>query len=154
MTKQCGLCGSEANVQYVYDSFCERGEWRCNTCLGTRFPEGSRIVKFTDTSHPLRPSYYMAIETQEDLDLIMAVGQRAHRLGAKGIHACFYTTFKHGRPVGPNSFSLGHVDSESKLRACIDSLRMYLETSERLSQSFNESAPDIVWSRSHQNMVH
>ena len=154
MTAHCGACGSTENVQYVYDSFCESGEYRCNTCLGERFPEGSRIVKFTDTSHPLRPSYYLAIETQEDLDLIMTVGQRANRLGAKGIHACFYTAFKHGRPVGPNSFSLGHVDSESRLRACVDTLRMYLETSEKLHKLSEESLPDVIWTQRTHNAVH
>ncbi len=154
MTEQCGVCGSTENVQYVYDSFCESGEWRCNTCLGARFPEGSRIMKFTDTSHPLRPSYYIAIETQEDLDLIMTVGQRVNRLGAKGIHACVYTALKNGRPISPNSFSLGHIDSESKLRACIDSLRMYLETSENLHRLTEEQLPDIIWSQRSQNLVH
>ena len=90
MGQQCGACGSTTNVQYVFDSFCETGEWRCNSCLGQRFPEGSRIVKFTDKSHPLRPAYYMCVETQEDLDLIMTVGQRAQKLGAIGMEACFY----------------------------------------------------------------
>ena len=154
MTAQCEICGSTKNVQYVYDSFCESGAWRRNECLGARFPEGSRIVKFTDTSHPLHPSYYMAIETQEDLDLIMTVGQRANRLGAKGMHACFYATIKHGRPVGPNSFSLGHTDSESKLRACVDTLRMYLETSEKLQQLSNEKLPAIIWSQRTQTIMH
>jgi hypothetical protein len=147
MTNQCGGCGSTENLQYVYDSFCETGEWRCNVCLGTRFPEGSRIVKFTDISHPLRPAYYMAIETQDDLDLIMTVGQRAQKLGAKGIEACFYTTLKHGRPVGPNSFTLGHPDSESKLRACVDSLRMHLETSEKFHTIEENAQPEIIWSK-------
>jgi len=147
MTSQCGACGSTENLQYVYDSFCEAGEWRCGSCLGTRFPEGSRIVKFTDKSHPLRPSYYMAIETQEDLDLIMTVGRRAQRLGVKGIEACFYAAFKQGRPIGPNAFSLGHPDSEFKLRSCVDTLRMYLETSKKL-ESFEERTPtEIVWSK-------
>jgi hypothetical protein len=147
MSNQCGACGSTENLQYVYDSFCEAGEWRCNKCLGTRFPEGSRIVKFTDISHPLRPAYYMAIETQEDLDLIMTVGQRAHKMGARGIEACFYTTLKHGRPVEPNSFTLGHPDSESKLRACVDSLRMHLETSEKLHIIEEHTQPEIIWSK-------
>jgi hypothetical protein len=153
MTMKCGACGSTENVQYVYDSFCESGEWRCNSCLGARFPEGSRIVKFTDMSHPNHPSYYMSIETQEDLDLIMTVGQRAHKMGAKGIHACFYTAIKQGRPVGPNSFSLGHVDSESKLRACVDSLRMYLETSEKIHRLTDEPLPEIIWSRGSPSIV-
>ncbi len=154
MTAKCGACGSTENVQYVYDSFCESGEWRCNACLGARFPEGSRIVKFTDTSHPLHPSYYMTIETQEDLDLIMTVGQRANRLGAKGIHACFYTTLKHGRPISPHSFSLGHIDSESKLRACVDTLRMYIETADKLHRSTEESAPTIIWTNNSQSVLH
>ncbi|MBN2228289.1 MAG: hypothetical protein JW779_01775 [Candidatus Thorarchaeota archaeon] len=148
MVKQCGSCGSTDNLQYVYDSFCESGEWRCNTCLGTRFPEGSRIVRFTDTSLPHRPTYYMVVESQEDLDLIMTVGERAQRLGAKGIEACFYTTLKQGRPVGPNAFSLGHSDSETKLRAYVDSLRMHLETSEKFHILHEEPLPPIVWSKS------
>lgn len=148
MSNRCGACGSTESLQYVYDSFCEAGEWRCNTCLGTRFPEGSRIVKFTDRSHPLRPAYYMAIETQEDLDLIMTVGQRAHKMGAKGIEACFYTALKHGRPVGPYPISLGHSDSESKLRACVDTLRMHLETSEKIHTLEENNQPEILWSKS------
>jgi hypothetical protein len=147
MDNQCGVCGCKENLQYVYDSFCESGEWRCNSCLGARFPEGSRIVKFTDRSHPLRPAYYMAVETQEDLDLIMMVGQRAHRLGAKGIEACFYAAFKHGRPVEPSVFSLGHSDSESKLRAYIDSLRMHIETSDKIYASKEAAKPNIVTSK-------
>jgi hypothetical protein len=89
----------------------------------------------------------MAIETQEDLDLIMTVGQRAHKMGAKGIEACFYTTLKHGRPVGPNSFTLGHPDSESKLRACVDSLRMHLETSEKFHVIEEIHSQEIIWSK-------
>lgn len=89
----------------------------------------------------------MAIETQEDLDLIMTVGQRAHKMGAKGIEACFYTALKHGRPVGPNPISLGHSDSESKLRACVDTLRMNLETSEKIHKLEENNQPEIVWSK-------
>jgi hypothetical protein len=146
MVKECGVCGSTDNVQYVFDSFCESGEWRCNSCLGRRFPEGSRIVKFTDKSHPLRPAYYMSVETQEDLDLIMTVGQRAQKMGAKGMEACFYATLIHGRPVSPQSFSLGHADSESRLRSYVDSLRMHLETSEKFNSFKEESIPEIIWS--------
>jgi len=90
----------------------------------------------------------MAIETQEDLDLIMTVGQRAHKMGAKGIEACFYTALKHGRPVGPYPISLGHSDSESKLRACVDTLRMHLETSEKLHTLEENNQPEILWSKS------
>jgi hypothetical protein len=153
MDRQCGACGSTESLQYVYDSFCESGEWRCSKCLGARFPEGARVVKFTDRSHPLRPAYYMAIETQDDLDLIMTVGQRANRLGAKGIEACFYAAFKHGRPVEPNVFSLGHSDSESKLRACIDSLRMHIETSEMIHAPKEEIKSEIIWSKSVQTPI-
>jgi len=90
----------------------------------------------------------MAIETQEDLDLILTVGHRAQRLGVKGIEACFYAAFKHGRPIGPNAFSLGHPDSEFKLRSCVDSLRMHLETSKKF-ESFGANHPqEIIWSKS------
>ena len=147
MVKQCGACGSTDNVQYVFDSFCESGEWRCSLCLGRRFPEGSRVVKFTDKSHPQRPAYYMCVETQEDLDLIMTVGKRAQKLGAKGMEACFYASLKRGRPVSPQSFSLGHSDSESRLRSYVDSLRMHIETSEKFKSAKEEIIPEIVWSR-------
>ncbi|MFW9926779.1 MAG: hypothetical protein ACFFDM_08440 [Candidatus Thorarchaeota archaeon] len=133
MTKTCDACGSSEGVQYVYNSFSDGGEWRCDTCLNERFPEGSRIVKFTDTSHPLRPAYYLCIESQEDLDIIMTVGERAHTLGAKGIEACFYAAFKKGRRIGPHSFRLGHNDSVGQLRSQVDNLRMYIETSEKLA---------------------
>lgn len=132
MVKTCDSCGSTDNVQLVYNSFSEGGDWRCNTCLNKQFPEGSRIVKFTDMSHPLRPAYYLCVESQEDLDLIMTVGERAHTMGVKGIEACFYTAFKRGRRIGPNSFTLGHAGSVAQLRSHVDTLRMYLETSERI----------------------
>ena len=132
MTKSCDSCRSTDRVQFVYNSFSDGGEWRCNSCLNDRFPEGSRIVKFTDTSHPHRPAYYMCIESQEDLDLIMTVGERAHSIGAKGIEACFYAAFKRGRRIGPSSFSLGHTGSVAQLRSYVDSLRMYIETSDKL----------------------
>jgi len=147
MVKQCGACGSTDNVQYIFDSFCETGEWRCSSCLGRRFPEGSRVVKFTDKSHPQRPAYYMCVETQEDLDLIMTVGERAQKMGAKGMEACFYASLIRGRPVSPQSFSLGHADSESRLRSYVDSLRMYIETSEKFNSAKDEIVPDIIWSR-------
>ena len=133
MVKTCDKCSSTEGVQFVYNSFSDGGEWRCNTCLNGQFPEGSRIVKFTDTSHPLRPAYYLCIESQEDLDLIMTVGERAHTIGAKGIEACFYTAFKRGRRIGPHSFTLGHDGSVAQLRSHVDTLRMYLETSERIA---------------------
>ena len=147
MVKQCGACGSTDNVQYIFDSFCETGEWRCSSCLGRRFPEGSRVVKFTDKSHPQRPAYYMCVETQEDLDLIMTVGERAQKLGAKGMEACFYASLIRGRPISPHSFSLGHADSESRLRSYVDSLRMHIETSEKFNLAKKEAVPEIIWSR-------
>jgi len=89
----------------------------------------------------------MCVETQEDLDLIMTVGQRAQQLGAIGMEACFYASLKHGRPISPESFSLGHADSESRLRAHVDNLRMYLETAEKLNEKKADRLPEIVWSR-------
>lgn len=133
MTKTCDTCGSIEGVQFVYNSFSDSGEWRCDSCLNKRFPEGSRIVKFTDTSHPLRPAYYLCVESQEDLDIIMTMGERAHTMGAKGIEACFYAAFKRGRRISPHSFTLGHDGSVAKLRSHVDNLRMYIETSEKLA---------------------
>jgi len=89
----------------------------------------------------------MCVETQEDLDLIMTVGQRAQKLGAVGMEACFYASLKHGRPISPESFSLGHADSESRLRSHLDSLRMHLETTEKFNERKNESLPKVIWSR-------
>ena len=62
----------------------------------------------------------------------MTMGERAHTMGAKGIEACFYTAFKKGRRICPSSFTLGHDGSVAQLRSHVDTLRMYLETSERL----------------------
>ncbi|MFW9805203.1 MAG: hypothetical protein ACFFFK_00575 [Candidatus Thorarchaeota archaeon] len=132
MAKTCESCGSTDDVQFVYNSFSDGGDWRCNECLNKQFPEGSRIVKFTDTSHPLRPAYYLCIESQDDLDLIMTVGERAHNLGARGMEACFYAAFKRGRRISPYSFPLGHDGSVAKLRSHIDTLRMYYVASEKL----------------------
>jgi hypothetical protein len=89
----------------------------------------------------------MCVETQEDLDLVMTVGERAQRLGAKGIEACFYASLIHGRPVSPESFSLGHSDSEARLRAYVDSLRMHLETSEKFNNAKQDAVSEILWSR-------
>jgi hypothetical protein len=130
--KICSSCGSTENVQYVYNSLSDGGDWRCNQCLNKQFPEGSRIVKFTDISHPQRPAYYLCIESQEDLDLIMTVGERAHTLGAKGIEACFYTAFKRGRRICPHSFTLGHDGSVAMLKSHVDTLRMFFEASDKL----------------------
>ena len=77
----------------------------------------------------------------------MTVGKRAQKLGAKGMEACFYATLIHGRPVSPESISLGHADSESRLRAYVDSLRMHLETSEKFNTPKEESLPEIIWSQ-------
>ncbi len=139
MTKTCDACGSIEGVQFIYNSFSDGGEWRCNSCLNERFPEGSRVVKFTDTSHPNRPAYYMCIESQEDLDLIMTVGERAHTIGAKGIEACFYAAFKRGRRIGPSAFTLGHTGSVAQLRSHVDTLRTYLETSENFASEKQDS---------------
>ena len=62
----------------------------------------------------------------------MTVGERAHTIGAKGIEACFYAAFKRGRRISPHAFTLGHDGSVAQLRSHVDTLRMYLETSERL----------------------
>lgn len=75
----------------------------------------------------------MCIESQEDLDLIMTVGERAHTIGAKGIEACFYAAFKKGRRIGPSAFTLGHDGSIAQLRSHIDTLRMYIETAEKIA---------------------
>ncbi len=139
MTKTCDACGSTEGVQFIYNSFSDGGEWRCNSCLNERFPEGSRVVKFTDTSHPHRPAYYMCIESQDDLDLIMTVGERAHTIGAKGIEACFYAAFKRGRRIGPSAFTLGHTGSVTQLRSHVDTLRTYLETSENFASEKQDS---------------
>ena len=132
MMKTCSSCGSTDDVQYVYNSFSDGGDWRCNQCLNKQFSEGSRIVKFTDISHPQRPAYYLCIESQEDLDLIMTVGERAQSMGAKGIEACFYTAFKRGRRIGPHSFTLGHDGSVALLKSHVDTLRMFFEATEKL----------------------
>jgi hypothetical protein len=62
----------------------------------------------------------------------MTVGERAQSLGAKGMEACFYAAFKHGRRISPHSFALGHDGSVARLRSHVDTLRMFLETSERI----------------------
>jgi hypothetical protein len=127
MSHRCGLCGSEVNVEYVYDSFSLSGEWRCSTCVNNRFPEGSRIVKFTDRSHPLRPAYFLNIESESDLDVLMDVGQKAVKVGGGRIEACFYTG--KGKRVGPASITLGHPRSLMQFRERVDHLRVWLATS-------------------------
>ena len=130
MVKKCIACGSTNSVQAVYDTSSEEGEWRCPSCINERFPPGSRVVKFTDTSHPLRPAYYMKLESEDDLDAVLWMGERAQKIGAKGIKTCFYTAHKKDRRIGPMSFSLGHADSIIQMREHIDKLRLWLETSD------------------------
>lgn len=132
MTKRCGSCGSEVGVEYVYDSFSLGGEWRCSTCVNKRFPEGSRIVKFTDKSHPLRPAYFLNIESESDLDVLMDVGQKAVNVGGGRIEACFYTA--RGRRVAPSAIRLGHPQSLSQFRERVDHLRVWLATSKMFEQ--------------------
>ncbi|MHA1769335.1 MAG: hypothetical protein ACTSV3_05725 [Candidatus Thorarchaeota archaeon] len=127
MTKRCGACGSEVGVELVYDSFSLSGEWRCKSCIDKGFPEGSRIVKFTDRSHPLHPSYFLNVETETDLDLLMDVGQKAVKVGGGRIEACFYTA--KGKRVAPSSITLGHPRSMSQFRERVDHLRLWLAAS-------------------------
>ncbi|TFF96417.1 hypothetical protein EU546_01485 [Candidatus Thorarchaeota archaeon] len=133
MTSRCSVCGSEEDVEYIYDSFSVAGEYRCSSCVNKGFPPGARIVKFVDKSHPLKPAYFLNIESESDLDLLMDVGTRAQRSGVNCIEACFYTA--KGKRVGPSSFTLGHPSSLNTFRERVDQLRVWLATSEVLPKT-------------------
>ncbi|MHA2377795.1 MAG: hypothetical protein ACXADO_10880 [Candidatus Thorarchaeota archaeon] len=134
MTARCGACGSRNNVQIVYDSSSNEGELRCQSCVNSRFPLGTRVVKFTDSSRPLRRAYYMSLETEDDLDLLLTVGERARKIRAEGFEAYFYRAHMAEKVISPRSFSLGHADSAIQLRGHIDKLRLWMETSRVFSQ--------------------
>lgn len=129
MVLRCGRCGSTDSVQLVYDSFSEEGKHRCRDCVNQRFKHGSHVVKFTDTSHPRRPAYYMNIESEEDLDLVLTLGRRAQKFRVKGFQASFFKAHEKGRRIGLVSMSLGQMNSIIQLRGHVDKLRMWMETS-------------------------
>ncbi len=129
MVLRCSRCGSIDKVQLVYDSFSEEGKHRCRACVCQRFKHGSHVVKFTDTSHPHRPSYYMNLESEEDLDLVLTLGKRAQKFNARGFKASFFMAHEKGRQIGLVSMSLGQMDSIIQLRGHVDRLRMWMETS-------------------------
>ncbi|NHJ12674.1 MAG: hypothetical protein EAX95_03320 [Candidatus Thorarchaeota archaeon] len=129
MLMRCGACGSTKNVHAVYDEYSEGNEWRCTACINQRFPPGTRVVKFTDTAHPLHPAFYMSVETEDDLDLVLTVGERAQRMKAKGFKAFFYTAHTKGLHINSGELSLGHADSIIQLRSQVDKMRMWMETS-------------------------
>jgi hypothetical protein len=141
MVLRCSRCGSTDNVQLVYDSFSEEGKYRCSACVNQRFKLGAHIVKFTDTSHPLRPAYYMNLESEEDLDLVMTLGKRAQQFRAKGFQASFFKAHEKGRRIGLVSMSLGQLDSIIQLRGHVDRLRMWMETSTVLESEHLRSRP-------------
>ena len=129
MLMRCEVCGSTSNVHAVYNEFSEGNEWRCASCVNKRFPPGTRVVKFTDTAHPLRPAFYMTVESEDDLDLVLSVGERAQKMRAKGFKAFFYTAHTKGLHINSGELSLGHADSIIQLRSQVDKMRMWMETS-------------------------
>ncbi|MFX0108059.1 MAG: hypothetical protein ACFE7R_07235 [Candidatus Hodarchaeota archaeon] len=134
MVNTCSVCGTSESVQLVYDAFSEEGKWKCFGCINLNFPEGARIVRFTDKSHPLRPSYYLPVENEEDLELVLVMGERARRMGVKGFEACFYTAHKRERHIGPITFDMGSKNSNVMLRGHVDKLRLWMETSQTFPQ--------------------
>ncbi len=129
MVLRCSRCGSTEKVQLVYDSFSEEGKHRCRDCVNQLFKHGSHVVKFTDMSHPHRPAYYLNLESEEDLDLVLTLGRRAQKFRAKGFQASFFKAHEKGRRIGLVSMSLGQMNSIIQLRGHVDKLRMWMETS-------------------------
>ncbi|MHA2141789.1 MAG: hypothetical protein ACXADC_06990 [Candidatus Thorarchaeota archaeon] len=129
MVLRCTRCGSTDSVQLIYDSFSEKGKHRCRACVNQRFKHGSHVVKFTDTSHPNHPAYYLNLESEDDLDLVMTLGKRAQKFNAKGFKASFFMAHEKGRRIGLVSMSLGQMNSIIQLRGHVDKLRMWMETS-------------------------
>lgn len=126
---RCGACGSTRNVHAVYNEFSEGNEWRCTSCVNKHFLPGTRVVKFTDTEHPLHPAFYMTLETEDDLDLVLSVGEKAQKMHAKGFKVFFYTAHAKGLHINSGALSLGHADSIIQLRSQVDKMRMWMETS-------------------------
>ena len=135
MTARCSACGSRSNVQIVYDSSSNEGQLRCQSCVNSRFPMGTRVVKFVDRSQPLGRAYYMSLETEDDLDLILRVGERARKIKAEGFEAHFYRAHMPEKLIGPRSFSLSHTGSAIQMRGHIDKLRLWMETSRVFQQA-------------------
>lgn len=129
MNMRCGACGSAKDVHAIYDEYSEGSEWRCTACVNKRFAPGTRVVKFTDTAHPHHPAYYMSLESEDDLELVLTVGKRAQKIGAKGFKAFFYTAHMKGLHINSGALSLGHADSIIHLRGQVDKMRMWMETS-------------------------
>jgi hypothetical protein len=76
----------------------------------------------------------MSLETEDDLDLLLTVGERARKIRAEGFEAYFYRAHMAEKVISPRSFSLGHADSAIQLRGHIDKLRLWMETSRVFSQ--------------------
>lgn len=99
---------------------------------------GARVVKFIDRSQPLRRAYYMSLDTEDDLDLILRVGERARKIKAEGFEAHFYRAHMAEKTIGPRSFSLSHADSAIQMRGHIDKLRVWMEMSRVLPKTTEE----------------
>jgi hypothetical protein len=71
----------------------------------------------------------MSLETEDDLDIIQRVGERAWKIKAEGFEAHFYRAHMAERLIGPRSFSLAHGESAIQMRVHIDKLQLWMETS-------------------------
>ena len=95
----------------------------------------TRVDEFVDKSQPLARAYYMSLETEDDLDLIQRVGERARKIKAEGFEAHVYRAHMSERLIGPRSFSLSHAESAIQMRGHIDKLRLWMETSRVFPQT-------------------
>ena len=135
MTKLCSECGSDQDVQLVYNHHAYAGRWMCYPCATKAFPPGSRVVRFSDISGIYPASCYIGVNSDDDLEAILQMSRRAQMIDATNIQAQFYTVWRRNRKMVPKFVSLGHKYSLVSLRENIDSLRVWLTASEIINMA-------------------
>ena len=103
-------------------------------------------MKFTDRAYPSQPVYHLPLKNEMDLELVLTLGDRAQRIGAKGFEACFYTAQREVGRFAPVSFDLGNAGGSIQFRGYVDKLRLQLETSKTFAQvgSFREELKQYI----------
>ncbi|UCE09567.1 MAG: hypothetical protein JSW61_11425 [Candidatus Thorarchaeota archaeon] len=129
MTEHCERCGSEKNVQIVYDYFTPTKYSICSSCAAEEFAPGSRIVRFTDRSSPYYASCYLHIKSENDLEDVLLMGERAQKIGSGSIQSQTYTVRNNGKRMAPTSVSFGTKGSIIDLHANLDRMRVWLTAS-------------------------
>jgi len=121
--KKC-KCGSSKNLFYIRDPLSGACGWMCHVCNKSRFPKGSTVLMFKDSSHRFRARYYVQIIPDAEQDEILNVGEWGQKKGTNVVHVYIYSGWNNGSRNGVSSFNMGHPDSLEHLRANLDRIRL------------------------------